>query len=112
MQAVSTESPYDPTREPFRLTSIDPKNADAAADEATRLYPETTKHLHVPMVNDFLHAIIDRRPPLVTVDECRRSMELITGMYKSAMTGQRVEFPIAPDDRWYSEIPPEGAALR
>ena len=35
----------------------------------------------------------------------RRSMELITGMYKSAMTGQRVTFPIAADDPWYSRIP-------
>ena len=56
-------------------------------------------------------AIIDKRPPLVTVDECRRSMELITGIYKSAMTGARVDFPIAKDDPLYSHIPAEGADL-
>jgi hypothetical protein len=39
-------------------------------------------------------------------------MELITGMYKSAMTGGRVAFPIAKDDPFYSQIPPEGASLR
>jgi predicted dehydrogenase len=63
------------------------------------------------MVNDFLRAIIEKRPPLVTADECRRSMQLITGMYKSAMTGARVALPIAPDDPFYSCIPPEGFAL-
>jgi hypothetical protein len=35
-------------------------------------------------------------------------MELITGMYKSALTGQRVTFPIAPEDPWYSTIPASG----
>jgi hypothetical protein len=36
-------------------------------------------------------------------------MELITGMYKSAMTEKRVSFPIAKDDPWYEEIPAKGA---
>jgi hypothetical protein len=60
------------------------------------------------MLTDFLDAIEHDRPPLVTIDECRRSMELITGMYKSAMTGQRVTFPIAKDDPWYAQIPAAG----
>jgi len=63
------------------------------------------------MIHDFLRAIIDGRPPLVTVDECRRSMEVITGLYKSAMTGTRVDFPIAREDPFYSRIPPEGLGL-
>ncbi|MEX0749414.1 MAG: Gfo/Idh/MocA family oxidoreductase [Dehalococcoidia bacterium] len=107
LQAVSSESPYDPTREPFLLRSLDVPVAEAAAREATELYPETPKHLHVPMIADFIDAI-DGAPPLVGIDECRRSMELITGMYKSAMTGQRVTFPIAGDDPWYSQIPADG----
>jgi hypothetical protein len=64
------------------------------------------------MVSDFIAAIRDGRPPIASVDECRRSMELITGLYKSAMTGARVVFPIAQNDPWYSKIPPEGVALR
>jgi len=110
LQAVSSESPYDPTREPFALRSLDPERADEAARMAGDLYPDTPKHLHVPMVSDFLDAI-DGAVPLVSIDECRRSMELITGMYKSAMTGTRVTFPIAPDDPWYVRIPPEGFAV-
>jgi predicted dehydrogenase len=111
LQAVSSESPYDPTREPFRLTSLDEAKADAAREEAQRLYPDTPKHLHVPIVHDFIRAIIDGRAPLVSTAECRRSMEIITGLYKSAMTGQRVQFPIAQDDPWYSQIPAEGTTL-
>jgi predicted dehydrogenase len=111
LQAVSSESAYEPTREPFRLTSLDPAHAEAAAQEAATLHPEAPKYLHPPMVSDFLGAIETGRRPLVSVEECRRSMELITGMYKSAMTGERVRFPIAKDDPWYSTIPAAGFRL-
>jgi predicted dehydrogenase len=111
LQAVSSESAYGPTATPFRLTSLDPAAVETAVQRASELVPEPTKHLHVPLLADFIDAIASKRPPLVTVDECRRSMELITGTYKSAMTGQRVTFPIAKDDPWYSEIPPSGFAV-
>ena len=110
LQAVSSESPYDPTSAPFRFSAIDSAKAEAAAAEAAALVPEPTKHLHVPIMSDFIDAATTGRRPLVTVDECRRSMTLITGMYKSAATGQRVTFPIAPDDPWYSRIPADGFA--
>jgi predicted dehydrogenase len=108
LQAVSSESAYGPTATPFRLTSLDPAAADAAAQWATERVPDETKHLHVPILSDFIDAIASKRAPLVTIDEVRRSMELITGMYKSAMTGERVTLPIAKDDPWYSQIPPAG----
>jgi predicted dehydrogenase len=111
LQAVSSEDAYSPTAAPFRLTSLDEAKASAAADDATAAVPDETKHLHVPVLSDFIEAATTGRRPLVTVDECRRSMELITGMYKSAMTGTRVTFPIAKDDPWYSQIPPAGFAV-
>jgi predicted dehydrogenase len=111
LQAVSAGEPYGPTATPFRFTSLDPAHAESAAAEAMARFPDETRHLHVGMIHDFLRAIIDGRRPLVTVDECRRSMEVITGLYKSAMTGCRVEFPIAKEDPWYAKIPPEGFAL-
>jgi UDP-N-acetyl-2-amino-2-deoxyglucuronate dehydrogenase len=110
VQAISA-SPSAPTSIPFRLTSVDPAVAERARDEAARLVPDETKYLHVAVVHDFLRAIIEEHPPLVTVAECRRSMEIITGIYKSAMTGARVEFTIAPDDPFYRKIPPEGFGL-
>jgi predicted dehydrogenase len=108
LQAVSSGSAYGPTATPFGLTSLDAAHGEAAAGWASERVPDETKHLHVPILSDFIDAIASKRRPLVTVDECRRSMELITGMYKSAMTGQRVTFPIAKDDQWYSQIPAAG----
>jgi predicted dehydrogenase len=112
LQATSAEPPYSPTSVPFRLTAVDAAVAEKALEDAMTIAPDATPHLHVPLVHDFLRAIIDGRRPIVSVEECRRAMEVITGMYKSAMTGERVTFPIAPDDPFYSRIPPEGAALR
>jgi predicted dehydrogenase len=112
LQAVSSGSAYGPTSEPFSLASTDTTGAEGAAEWANERVPDVTKHLHVPVLSDFIDAIASGRPPLVTVDEVRRSMELITGMYKSAMTGQRVTFPIAKDDPWYSSIPAAGAAIQ
>ncbi len=111
LQAVSSESPYDPTAAPFRLTSLDAAHAERAISDAGERFPEEAKHLHVPMVHDFLRSILDARGPLVGTAECRRSMELITGMYKSAMTGERVFFPISAEDPFYTQIPPDGFAL-
>jgi len=105
LQAVSSESPYDPTSAPFRITAVDAARAEAAVREATEAVPDATRHLHVPVLSDFIEAALTGRRPLVTVDECRRSMELITGIYKSAATGQRVTFPISHDDPWYGKIP-------
>jgi predicted dehydrogenase len=109
---VTSDDPYAPTSLPFKLTSVDPHAAERASLAATAAAPSPTKHLHVPMVHDFLRAIIDARPPLVSTTECRRSMELITGLYKSAMTGERVRFPIAANDHWYSAIPAANATIR
>jgi predicted dehydrogenase len=112
LQATSTGEPYGPTATPLALSAAEPAVAEAARDFAAQAAPDETKHLHVPMVHDFIRAILDRRPPFVSVGEVRRSMEVITGMYKSAMTGERVYFPIAPDDPWYSEIPADQHAFR
>jgi len=111
LQAVSAGEPYGPTATPFLLSAVDPAAADAAREFAATAAPNETRHLHVPLVRDFIDAICEGRPPLVSVAECRRSMEVITGLYKSAMTGERVHFPIALEDPWYSQIPAPGGAL-
>ena len=113
LQAVSSESPYDPTREPFRLTSLGrgqrPRRRGSSLRRRSRRRRSTCtcRWCTTSSTRSSTGA-----PPLVSTAECRRSMELITGLYKSAMTGERVRFPIAADDPWYSAIPAAAAALR
>lgn len=62
--------------------------------------PEHTGH--AAQVLDVLEAIRDGRRPLVDGKEGRRSLELITAIYKSAATGERVELPLRTDDPFYT----------
>lgn len=45
---------------------------------------------------DFLAAIREKRPPLVTLEDGRRTVELFTAIYRSAKTKMPVAFPLAP----------------
>lgn len=57
---------------------------------------------HAPQIQDVLDAIKSGRPPMIDGHEGRRSLELITALYKSASTGSRVTLPLSPDDPFYT----------
>jgi predicted dehydrogenase len=111
LHAVSSEDAYQSTKEPFRLAAADAGYLESVQKEADELVPAGPPYLHLGMVEDFVAALEEGRRPLVTVDECRRSMELVTAAYRSAMTGEAVSFPIDKTDPFYSSIPPEGMSL-
>lgn len=70
----------------------------ALADPA----PVSPYHGHAAQLQNVLNAIQTGRQPEVTGAEARKSLEVITAIYKSAATGQRVALPIAPDDPFYT----------
>jgi predicted dehydrogenase len=111
LSAVSSEDAYQPTKEPFRLSAADPAHLNMAQREADELVPSGPQLLLWAMVEDFIGAIEEGRQPLVTPVECRRSLELITGLYRSAMTDEPVSLPIDRVDPFYSCIPPDGMSL-
>ncbi len=49
---------------------------------------------HVPNFADFLAAIDEGREPLLSGPECRKSVEIILAIYKSAETGKPVDLPL------------------
>ena len=57
---------------------------------------------HEGQILDFLEAVTTGKRPLVDGVEGRRSLELVTAIYKSATTGERVQLPLAPDDPFYT----------
>ena len=57
---------------------------------------------HTGPIRDLLQAIREGRDPTVSGEEGRRVIEIITAIYKSAATGQRVMLPIPKDDPWYT----------
>ncbi len=73
--------------------------ARVEADFAAR--PRLAHENHDGQVGNFLAAIGGEEPLAATGQDGRNSIELITAVYKSALTGETVEFPIAKDDIFY-----------
>ena len=53
-------------------------------------------HYHRLQIEDFLEAVLEDRPPLVSGEDGRKSVELFTGIYRSQDTGEPVRFPLEP----------------
>jgi len=49
---------------------------------------------HAVQIQDFLHAIVQGREPLVNGEEGRKSLELMQAMYRSGRTGDVVHLPL------------------
>ena len=109
--AISRGPAHDSTSQPLLLSSPDPARAEVLQRELNERIPQGYAILHQGAIADFLEAIQGGRPPLVGVDACRAALQVTTAIYKSAMTGQRVELPIRHDDLFYHHLPPEGFAL-
>jgi predicted dehydrogenase len=53
---------------------------------------------HTGQIDDVLSALEQSRPVYIDGNEGRKTLEIITGIYKSAITGQRVSIPLAKGD--------------
>jgi predicted dehydrogenase len=68
------------------------------------LYPDLSdRDGHVACRSDFFTALREGRRPTLTGEEGRRTVELLSGVYKSARDGVVVEFPITKQDLVYRE---------
>ncbi|MBC8005153.1 MAG: Gfo/Idh/MocA family oxidoreductase [Verrucomicrobia bacterium] len=48
-------------------------------------------------LEDFADAILNNRPPMVTAEEGRKTVELFTAIYRSQRDGKPVKFPLQPE---------------
>jgi predicted dehydrogenase len=58
----------------------------------------------IPQIGDFLDAIRSGREALTGGGEGRRALEVLTGLYKSAIENRAVDLPITPDDPYYRGV--------
>ena len=54
-------------------------------------------HYHTEQLKDFIEAIQTGREPLITLEDGRRTVELITGIYRSQRDHKPIKFPLAPE---------------
>ncbi|WP_261131559.1 Gfo/Idh/MocA family protein [Bacillus sp. Marseille-Q3570] len=79
---------------------IDNENVTGDADhlESDPIYE------HHALIEDFVSSVQDNREPSINGVEARKSLEVITAIYKSAIIGRKVELPIRKNDIWYSSL--------
>lgn len=77
------------------------RKAELERDFAAR--PKLKHENHDGQVQNFLGAVLRGETLASTGLDGRNNIELILGIYKSALTGQTVRFPIAKDDLYYGD---------
>jgi predicted dehydrogenase len=65
-----------------------------ASEDALFAGPDAVDRFFRLQIADFLEAIRDARPPLVTLEDGRRAVELFTAIYRSRRDGAPVRFPL------------------
>ena len=58
---------------------------------------DATKHYHRLQIQEFLQAILAGRPPMISGEEGRKTVEIFTAIYRSQRDGRPVRFPLAPE---------------
>lgn len=76
------------------------KLAEIIADYQSR--PQLALESHDGQVENFLRAISGKEELIATAQDGRNCIELITGVYQSAITDREVSFPIAKDSPYYT----------
>jgi predicted dehydrogenase len=65
------------------------------ADFFTRI--NTAEYFHQLQIQDFLQAIIKDRPPMISGEEGRKTVELFTAIYRSKRDQKPIQFPLQPE---------------
>ena len=73
--------------------------AQFQADDRARFAAiDATSHYHALQIGDFLAAILEGRPPLVTGADGREVVALFTAIYRSHREGRPIPFPVRAED--------------
>ena len=99
-------APYDvfasvPQPNAFPLKDPDEAFAKQAADFLASLPPLPYEH-HTGQLDNVITAVETGASPAITGEDGRRTIELITAIYKAGSTHQPAELPLEPGDPFYT----------
>lgn len=100
LTAESNLDPYRPSRDPWQFHGAT-EEAQAKIDAALAAFLPREEFFESQFVRLHDHLINGRGDMPVTLADARASLELITGIYHSAVTGEKVGFPLSPDHPRY-----------
>ncbi len=98
--AESNTAPYRFTADPWTFTGDTPE-ADAQIQAALADFVPLAEGFEGQFV-DFAAALRENKPFPVSLQDARRSIELITAIYASAWSGQPVDLPLGQDHPLYA----------
>ncbi len=104
MSALSNDTPYATTQLPWTFTSADPSVASRIQQVTRSPVTAGEANLIGVQIRDFITHLERGESAPVSITEARRSLEIVTGIYKSGLTGSPVELPIAASDPFYSQL--------
>lgn len=82
-----------------------PKRNEALEKEIEDYYealPEAKYTNHTPQIDDVLGALESGRKVLISGEDGKKALELITAIYKSAITRKPVKLPLSKEDSFYT----------
>jgi len=79
----------------FWDTELNPNVTDPHTHFSIPLQPDLS-NLHIPVFNDFLNYITKNSKPKTSIFDARKSLELIYGIYTSALNNQSISLPLEP----------------
>jgi predicted dehydrogenase len=109
LTAESNLDPYRPSRDPWTFAAPTP-DAQARIDVALADFKPDIQFFESQFAR-FHAAVMAGAEPPVTLADARASLELITAIYHSAETGERVDLPIGPQHPKYRGWTPAAGAF-
>ncbi len=99
-------APWEVKAEVSQANGFPEKEGNVELTQKLQEYQESIPALawegHAGEIDDVLTALETGERPLITGEDGKRTVEVITGIYKSGFTGQLVKFPISPEDEYYT----------
>lgn len=71
-------------------------------DEAYKALPDLVHTGHSGQIDDVMSCLENGGIPKITGEDGRRTIELITGIYKAGIEKRTISFPITADDKYYT----------
>jgi UDP-N-acetyl-2-amino-2-deoxyglucuronate dehydrogenase len=107
LEAISSDDPYGVAYEPWQFPSMDLNYEKQVQQFLANKNYKFEPASHQRLVSDFVDAVLGKRQPTVDTKEIRRSLQVLTAIYKSNRLGKRIELPIKKDDDFYFSLNPK-----
>lgn len=89
-----------PVNDIWTVTGEADKLSEYRKEDSKFFFEHTEQnYYHILQLTDFLDSIQNGTSPLITIEDGRRTVELITGIYRSYRDRRPVKFPLEPENR-------------